>query len=464
MDLMRSKKAVIFATILSPVLGLAVWLVTGYVQLQNAESAWNSANYRSASESYARAARIFFWRDDLMERAGLAAAAHGDFTTAIDQFERASELSEQGWATLGYSYLSLGAMTPALDAYKRGLQIHDSYALYNGLAHIHGQQMDWQAERDALENVVRLKPDDARAHFRLGLLLSFLEPGKALPELNFASSLDSELIPAFETMRAALTATAANESQRLVLIGRGLGLLQEWNLALAAFERAVEADAENAQAWAWLGEAKQQTGKDGRVELDRALSLDHTSASVRALRGLYWNREGRYPQMLAEYLLAAEFEPENPAWQASIGDAHVNLGDLVSALSAYQRAVELAPSESTYWRLLAVFCAENGVHIEDIGLPAAEKAVELAPQDPMALDALGLSYFSSGRFANAEQTLMEAIKLAPRYFPAHIHLAMNHLAQGNTAAAFNELTYVRDADKNGPNGLLAERLLARYFS
>ncbi len=117
--------------------------------------------------------------------------------------------------------------------------------------------------------------------------------------------------------------------------------------------------------------------------------------------------------MLAEYLLAAEYEPKNPAWQASIGDAQLKLGDLSAALTAYQLATELAPDEATYWRLLAIFCAENGVHVEDVGLPAAQKAVEIAPDDPFALDALGWSYLASGRYANAEQTLMDVIDRFP---------------------------------------------------
>ncbi len=465
MDDMLNKKAVIFATILLPLLALAACLIAGTIKLNDAEAAWQRRDYAAASESYARAAQLLPWRKDLWEKAGMAAGANGDFSQTISHLERAGELSEQGWAVLGFSYFNTGDISSAIEAYQRGLQFYDSYAIYAGLAHVHYQQKDWPAQRDALENRVRLNAGDANSHYRLGLLLSFLEPEKALPELTLASSLDPQFVPAVQTLRAALedSTVQAGSSARLVKIGRALGLLQEWELSLAAFQKAIKLDAANAEAWAWLGEAKQQTGGDGRVELDKAVSIDRVSVIVRALRGLYWNRQGKYEQMLAEYLLAAKYEPQNPAWRASIGDAYVKLGDLISAFSAYQRAAELAPDESTYWRLLAVFCAENGVHLEDAGLPAAQKAVELAPDDPLALDALGFAYFSSGRFANAEQTLFKVIELAPEYFPAHVHLAMNHLAQGNRAAAFNELTYVRDADPGGPMGEFAERLLAQYF-
>jgi tetratricopeptide (TPR) repeat protein len=260
-----------------------------------------------------------------------------------------------------------------------------------------------------------------------------------------------------------LSATQPDASEQMLTVGRALGLVQEWDLSLAAFNKAIELDEENAEAWAWLGEAKQQLGQSGSVELDRALTLNHTSVIVRALRGLYWSRLGKYEQMRAEYALAAEFEPTNPTWQASLGDAYFKLGDLTSALTAYQKATELAPTEATYWRLLANFCAENGIHVEDIGLPAAQNAVQLAPDDPYALDALGWSYLSSGRYANAEQTLSRVIANSPNHFSAHIHLAMTHLAQGNRAAAFNQLTYVRDADAGGNYAALADEMLKQYF-
>jgi tetratricopeptide (TPR) repeat protein len=193
------------------------------------------------------------------------------------------------------------------------------------------------------------------------------------------------------------------------------------------------------------------------------VALDHTSVVVRALRGLYWNRQEKYPQMLAEYLLAAEYEPTNPAWQAEIGNANFKNGDLVAALAAYQRATELAPNESTYWRLLAVFCAENVVYLDEVGLPAAQKAADLAPDDPSALDALGWTYLASSRYANAEQVLADAIKRFPDHLPAHIHLALTYLAQGNRAAAQEKLIYVQSADPNGVDGEMAGQLLKKYF-
>ncbi len=463
---MPNKKIIVPVTITALIAAIFLPIIfSGYLALSRADVEFAAQNHTNAAESYKQAAQFLPWRADLWERAGIAAAMNGSANEAIDYFKQAPALSAEGWMWLGYSHYALGDFPSAILAFENSIQLEPSATVYNLMASIYSQQKNWAAEREALEKKLQQDAEDAYAQYRLGLLLTVLEPEQALPHLMLASSLNPEFDPAVQTLRAALNLSAAqpDASSQMVSIGRALGLVQEWDLSIAAFENAIAINAENAEAWAWLGEAKQQTDLDGRVELDQAATLDHTSVVVRALRGLYWNRQKKYSQMLAEYLLAAEYEPSNPVWQAEIGNAYTMLGDLADALAAYQHAIELAPNDSTYWRLLAIFCAENGVQVEDIGLPAAQKAVELAPDDPFALDTLGWSYLSSGRYANAEQTLRDVIQRYPKHYSANIHLALTYLAQGNRADAFNELTHVRNSDAGGASGLFAEQLLAQYF-
>ena len=437
----------------------------GYTNLSNAEAAAARGEYRLAAEAYIRAAETLFWREDLTEQAGLSYAKAGDYSAAIEQFKQAQNLSEEGWVGYCTAHIQLDDVTSAIKICSQGAETQNSARLYQLLAFIHQNQKDWDAERLALENQTRLDPNDAYAAYRLGLLLTLYSPENALPELTRASTLNPEVDSAVQTLRTALAVSQeqVSPSMQMVVIGQAFGLLQDWELALEAFEQAVQLDETNAEAWAWLGEAKQQTGQSGSAEMEKALSLDRNSVNVRALRGLYWSRQGKYEQMLAEYLLAAGIEPENPRWQASIGEAYTRLDDLVSALTAYQKATELAPTESEYWRLLALFCAENGVQVEGVGVPAAQQALALAPDDPAALDALGYAYLSSGRYASAEEALKRALEISPEYLPAHLHLAMNYLAQGNRAAAFNVLTYVRDAANAGSYAETARQLLEKYF-
>lgn len=440
-------------------------LVGGYSAIGRAEEARERGDHSLAAREFEHAARILFWRRDLYEQAGISAAQAGQFPEAIRHFERGGGFSEDGWVWYCASSIQAAEYSNAVATCQDGIEAYDSPRLYGLLAYAHRSRKEWDAERLALTNQTRLDPADAFAAYRLSLLLMLTSPEDSLPELTRASTLNPEVDSAVQTLRSALAVSdqESDPSMKKVVIGRAFGLVQEWDLATTAFEAALELDGTNAEAWAWLGEAKQQTGADGSEELNRALSLDRESVNVRALRALYWSRQGKYEQMLAEYLLAAGIEPENPRWQGGIGDAQAKLGRLVEALTAYQRAVELAPAEPEYWRLLALFCVENGTQAEEIGLPAAQQAYSLAPDDAAVLDALGYAYLSTGRYASAEKALKRAIEASPEYFSAHIHLAMTYLAQGNRTGAFDILVFVRDAPGAGVYADSAGQLLDKYF-
>jgi tetratricopeptide (TPR) repeat protein len=304
--------------------------------------------------------------------------------------------------------------------------------------------------------------DGASEHYRLGLLLALSDPDKALSELTSASQLEPQLDPAVQTLRTALNLASLNgsRSERFVIIGRGLGLVDEWPLAYAAFEEALKADAKNAEGWAWLGEAHQQLGspEGGSEELDQALSLNPNSSTVRGLRGLYFQRAGNFREALTEFQSAAKLEPDNPAWQVSIGEAHSKLGDLIRALASYQAATTLAPGNASYWRLLAIFCAQNNVNIKDVGIPAAQKAVILANDDATSLDILGWLLLLDARHEEAERTLMHALELDSQNASAYLHLGMLYLQKDDRVSAYDHLIKARDL-----GNAEAEVLLNQYF-
>lgn len=439
--------------------------IGGFMNINNAENAVHQGDFKTASNFYAQAAKIFFWQNHLWEQAGIASAQAGDYPAAIFYFQKVKSLSEPGWVWFGVSYFQMGNTEKAISTFESGVQMVQSARLYRLLASAYRNQNNWEAEKNALEHQIKLDAQDAYAYYRLGVLMTIFSPNEAFDKLNRASTLNVEVDSAAETLIAALSIAEAhhNQSDKYVAIGRGLGLVQEWELAALAFEKAIESNDQNAEAWAWLGEAKQQLGQDGSAELDKSLSLSLTSSTVRGLRALYWMRQANYARALIEYSLANQIEPTNPAWLAGIGEAQTQLGDLIAALEAYQQAIALTPNDPTYWRLLAMFCADNNFYIEEVGLPAAEQAVSLSPADAANLDALGYLYFLSGRYSNAEAALLHAIELSRQYFPAHLHLALTYLAQNNRPAAYNTLTYIRDADVSGVYREAAQQLINQYF-
>jgi tetratricopeptide (TPR) repeat protein len=442
-------------------------IINGYNELTQAVQQSQGAP-QIAAQHYEHAARCLIWRADLWEKAGASAYAGGNYAEAIRLFSIARDhnsLSAGAWDMFGSAYWINVDRVTALETWQSGAEKYpSSTALYDRLAMVYHEKGDYASEQEALTARISLGAD-AQAYYRLGLLLTLSDSERALDSLTAASSLDPEFDSVSQTLITTinLSTLQPDEATRLITLGRGLGLVDEWGLASRAFDEAIRADRDNAEAWAWLGEAKQQVSQNGRAELDRALELNPNSVVVRGLRGLYWKRQDDYQQALSEYLLAAETEPENPAWRVSIAETYAQMGDLSSALAAYQRATELAPKESIYWRLLAMFCAANEVHVEDVGLPAAQSAVQLAPEDATTLDVLGWSYLSSGRLSLAEQTLLDAIEIAPEFASAHLHLGMTYLAQADRDAAHLELTRARDLDRQGEVGQFAAQLLAQYF-
>lgn len=443
-------------------------LASGYQDINRAENALRDKDYSGAARYYESAARKMPWRPDLLEQAAIA-VSHVDADAAIALFEQVSArgaLSANGWDTYGAAYWTTSRDQAALEIWAAGLQAYPSHHEFYWLMHLAYRQLqDFPSEKVWLEKWLATSKGRALDHYELGLLLMTSEPERARTEFALASSMEPDFDSAVETLQSTLDlgAKESDESRRLVVLGRGLGLVNEWPLAETVFQRAVVAGQQNPEAWAWLGEARQHNHRDGRPQLDWALSLDPNSTLVHALRGLYWKRQGKYSDQLAEYMRAAQLEPENAEWQAALGEAYGLSGDLVSALAYYQKATSLAPDNPTYWRLLAMLCADNGIQVLDVGLPAAKKAARLAPKDPQVLDTLGWSFAQAGLLYSAEQTLIETTDLVPDSALAHYHLAETYLRKGDQASALRELTLVRKLDPDGATGRLAGQIIQQYF-
>lgn len=449
---------------------LVPFFVSGYSEMKEAQAA---PSHVEAAEHYLAAARRLPWRPELYELAGHYFYHAEEYARARDAYEKAFDrnaLSPEGWVAWGDVVYLGGDVEKAAGLWEQGLaQPNPSGKLYSRLAEISRQGGEYAKAAQYLGLYVAEYTEDAPAHYRLGLLLTLSDPNRAVSELLHASQLDPEFDPAAQTLRTALnlSALAGTSSAQKVVIGRGLGLVEEWNLAYAAFEEAVQLDKENAEAWAWLGEADQHTAGDARVEqsrndalnhLDRALDLDPNSPVVRGLRGLYFQRTGNHRQALTEFQSAAKLEPGNPAWYVSIGDEFADLGDLILALEAYQVATTIAPEDASYWRLLADFCARNGIRIRDVGLPAAQKAVQLSPKDPLVLDTLGWALVLDGRYYEANLFLSQALEADPQLASAHFHLALMYLQTDDNDSMYTQLVRARDL-----GSAEAEALLRQYF-
>lgn len=457
----RNTLRVVFIIVLLAIAIFAPLVSSGYSELKRAATA---NTYTEIAKHYWNAAQRIPWRGDLYELAGHAYYHAKEYAKADSAYQKAFQrhaLSPDGWVAWGdVEYLN-NDYNRATETWERALEQKDpSENLYSRLSQTYKEVGDYSKAAEYLQKYVVLHESDASAHYRLGLLLTLTDPNHALSELINASQLDPQFDPAAETLRSALNLASLSDSPsaQFVLIGRGLGLVQEWELARAAFESATQADERNAEAWAWLGESKQQAKEDGRAELDRAYQLNPNSSTVRGLRGLYFQRVGNFREALTEFQAASSFDTKNPAWQVSIGETYSKLGDLISALNAYEMATALAPDDAGYWRMLALFCAQNNIHVKDIGVPAAQKAVVLIKNDSASLDLLGWLLLLDARYSESERILMQALGLDSRNASAHLHLGMLYLETNDRASAYTHFVSARDLGNTD-----AQAILNQYF-
>jgi Flp pilus assembly protein TadD len=254
--------------------------------------------------------------------------------------------------------------------------------------------------------------------------------------------------------------------------GRQLAVMGEWLLAGEAFRQAVQIRPDYAEAWAFLAEAHQQAAPaasqtsrtQALAELEQAHALSPQSAAVNSLLALYWQRQGDVDQMVFYLSAAAAAEPQNPVWQVDLGRALALQGDLVSARQHYEQAVQLAPQEALYWRLLGEFSLVYQVDLPDLGLPAMRRALALAPQDAAVFDVLGAAYLALENDPLAERFLLRALQADPGYAPAYLHLGVLNLYRSQAGQA---QALLRQAEQlAGPGSEVAEQarqLLGDYF-
>jgi len=437
-------------------------IFSGYSELEKGNTA---PSYLEAAQHHQSAARRLPWRADLYELAGHEYYYAKEYALAEASYQKAFQrhaLSADGWVAWGDVHYWLGDADRAAEIWEQGLeQSNPSENLYSRLAQIYKEKQDYAKAAEYLQRYVSNHVLDASAHYRLGLLLTLSDPQTALSELINASQLDLELDPAVQTLRTALNLASLSEtpSAQLVIIGRGLGLVSEWELAQAAFEQAIQADENNAEAWAWLGEAQQQAGStEAFTSLERALSLNPNSSVVRGLRGLYFQRVGNNREALTEFQAAAKLQPDDPTLYVAIGESFSKLGDMIRALEAYRYAAALVPDDVNYWRLLAQFCGQNNINVKDVGIPAAQRAVVLQPDDAGLHDLLGWLLLLDARYPEAERTLLHALELDSQNASVHFHLGMLYFQLEDRSLAQGYFIRARDLGNTD-----AQVVLNQYF-
>jgi TolB-like protein/Flp pilus assembly protein TadD len=203
-----------------------------------------------------------------------------------------------------------------------------------------------------------------------------------------------------------------------VLLGRHLivrGSLQGYQLALAAFRKAVELDPKYAPAWAGVAIASFHVGEgvgwhlDSRendfartlAAADKAIELGPDLADGYAARGyVRVLKTTDWAGARADLARAIALSPGNAEAICSQGDLFATLGRLPEAIATLSRATELDPLSVQAWWRLAWYHLGAG-HVEE-AREIARRTLELFPEHSHAARTLGFALLLETRLDEAQ--------------------------------------------------------------
>ena len=144
------------------------------------------------------------------------------------------------------------------------------------------------------------------------------------------------------------------------------------------------------------------------AELRGALSIQPNDDDAHALLGEILADQGRIDEAAEELKQAIDIRPNFWGHYYSLGIAYYNAGRLPDAALAFQRVTELQPDLADGFQALgATYHLMGDI---DRAIPNYLKSIELGPS-AAARSNLGTIYYRQGKFAEAAQSYLEALKL-----------------------------------------------------
>jgi tetratricopeptide (TPR) repeat protein len=416
---------------------------------------------------------------DQREIDGLFALQQGEAATALGLLEKVQaegSLTEAGKIGLGRAFYATGEIEAAIQCWLEAAPSPESLDLLAGAYQASGQ---YEEGIESLKGLLRHYPGEAALYYKIGLMYAATSPEASVAYFEQAAALDPSLMGvARDFQRSIQTARIQDEpAYTLLITGRILAGLEQWELAAEAFRRSVEVRPDYAESWAFLGEARQHNQgerpedyfhSDSRqnhalLALKKSIELDPASVAGNLFMAKYWQRAEQYEVALVYLEIAANKDPGNPVVQAEIGNTIAKSGNLQSAMLYYQRAVELAPKETLYWQILAEFSIHHQIQVREVALPAARQGVLLAPKDPIMLDLLGQVFHLLGDLNSADRFFKLALEEDAEFLPSHLHIGLNFLMLGQNQIAREHLLYLVSLAPESPSAERAQRLLDQYF-
>ncbi len=422
-----------------------------------------------AEDIYREIEKVEPWRELNWTLLSEQYLSQGKIDKAIQILEPLADnqfLDPDGWSILARAYQRINQndrVEPALlEAYRLSETENEKISTLQNLVSYHRSKNDFKQALYFQQKITKLPSSSDAAKIDEILLRAVVDPELGLFDNNSLNSKPKWMIDWQTGFINALS--HPQQDLKWVQIGRTFALAGYWDLAEFSFSRSIELRPNYGEAWGLLAEARQQQGKDGRSQIEKALTLSPDSPGIRLAGALFYRRQKDYNKAidLMEQNIASQ--PDEMIWKMELARTFADAGRLEDAVEIYGQAITQKPEDVNILIALTRFCVQYAYRLEDLALPAAQRAIELNPASTQGHDVLGQVYFSLGEEDKADEAFSIAQSLDPDYAPLWLHIGQFALDAGDSIRAREALLKAVDLAADSQEGKLASRLLKQYFN
>lgn len=424
----------------------------------------------------------------------------GEFERSLSLLDAALALEPSDRAALvraGNVSVELGRLRQAEHYYRNALELDGARAAaLAGLGRIAAIERRPKEAIDLFERALAIQPSATSIHHQLGMAYRTegdLDAAGRHFELNTGGALAFE-DPLMQEVRGLI-----RSAKIYIEIGVGAARQGRYEEAIAAFNQAVSADPRDAVAFFHLGLAELRNGQRAEAisHLKRSVELDSDMRDARRMLGSLATEDGRLIDAEAQYRGAHEIDPEdlethldwvttlsrldrteaaraelgailesdehNPRARLLVGVLFARQGRAAEAEVELARVIDGSRADSTQkaeaWHHRSLLREGLG---DAVGAEAGYRAgVELAPEDPVRLEALALFLGRAARFVEAAEIYQRALAVDGERSSAHFGRAMALLLGRRFVEA---RTALAEATARLPGDLSLAHLMARVLA
>ena len=343
----------------------------------------------------------------------LSAQSNGEVTPEVQKlYAQAKAAQQQGdSATAIATYRAMIKLAPHLAA------------AYNNLGMLYFNEHDYAHAAEVLKRGLELHSDMPTASAMLGM--SYFQLGsneKAEPLL-----------------RSALKANPTDDTVEMML-AHILINLRKYEEAASSLNHFLQRNPKNQEAWYLLGKTYLQLSEDSLKKINE---IDPNSVVAHEIAGEIDESMHNYDVALVEYKKAIDMAPQQPGTHMHMANAYWLTGKWESAQEEFKAELAIDPGNcAARWKLANAMLEANDSS-ED-ALSELNQSIERCPALMQARVDRARALIRLGKQSDALPDLQMAVKDSPAEPTIHFLLAAVYRAEGNAAAAQQEMqTYSR---------------------